>query len=129
MSGAARKPGRDDTIAVDGVSMTYRGGKGDMLALDKVDLVIERARFVTLFGPSGCGKSTLLRIVAGLETQSTGSVSLFGQTPLKAQQHKNISWIPQCPALLPWLTVRHNLLISRVINRRADRKPNPARQP
>jgi len=90
--------------------------------------VAER-EFVTLFGPSGCGKSTLLRIIAGLECQDFGTVTLFGQTPWRAAQQKNISWVPQSPALLPWLTIRDNALLSQRVNRRAERCPHPDRVP
>jgi NitT/TauT family transport system ATP-binding protein len=86
-----------------------------------VDLDLPEGSFTTLFGPSGCGKTTLLRILAGLQTQDSGTVSLFGQTPEAATKDKNIAWIPQSSALLPWRDVRANALLSQVVNKRADR--------
>jgi len=120
---------RADAICLDGVHKGYRRGDTVVPALSGINLTVERGHFVTLFGPSGCGKSTLLRIVAGLEPQSDGTVLLFGQTPAEASRRKNISWVPQSPALLPWLTVRDNVLLSQMINRRADRQPHADRVP
>jgi len=117
----------DDVIAIRHVEKTFQQAGNPVHALSDVELTIERGEFVTLFGPSGCGKSTLLRIIAGLETQTSGSVSLFGQTPAEASRRKNISWVPQSSALLPWLSIRDNALLSDVVNRGADRAPHPER--
>ncbi|OQP85350.1 sulfonate ABC transporter ATP-binding protein [Rhizobium rhizosphaerae] len=112
-----------DSIAVKGLAKVYGAGADRVEALGGIDLTIPRGAFVTLFGPSGCGKSTLLRILAGLEEKSAGAVTLFGQTPETAARAKNIAWVPQSSALLPWLTIRDNVLLSRRLNRRADRDP------
>ncbi len=120
---------RSGAIRLERISKRYRRGETDIDALSDIDLLIEQGHFVTLFGPSGCGKSTLLRIVAGLEAQSAGVVSLFGQTPAEASHRKNISWVPQSPALLPWLSVLDNVTLSQRINRSADREPHPERVP
>jgi len=118
-----------DAIRIERIAKNYRRGDTTVAALDNISLTVQQGQFITLFGPSGCGKSTLLRVVAGLELQSSGTVSLFGQTPAEASRHKNISWVPQSPALLPWLSVRGNVLLSRFVNRRADRRPHPGRLP
>jgi NitT/TauT family transport system ATP-binding protein len=122
-------PSRTDAICIDRVHKEYRRGKATVKALADITLTVEQGQFVTLFGPSGCGKSTLLRIVAGLEPHGDGTVSLFGQTPAEASRQKNISWVPQSPALLPWLNVRDNVLLSQFVNRRADRLAHPDRVP
>ncbi|MDR3475990.1 MAG: ABC transporter ATP-binding protein [Devosia sp.] len=124
---AASADAAPDAIDIRKVDKTYRRGATTVQALSDVDLTIERGEFLTLFGPSGCGKSTLLRIIAGLETQSGGEVLLFGQTPATASRRKNVSWIPQSSALLPWLSIRDNALLSDFVNRRADREPHPER--
>jgi NitT/TauT family transport system ATP-binding protein len=117
----------DVAIRVERLCKSYQGENGAVEALSDVTLNVRQGQFVTLFGPSGCGKSTLLRIIAGLESASGGRVSLFGQTPDQAARAKNISWVPQTPALLPWLSIRANVLLSQVVNRRADRMPHPDR--
>ncbi|WP_235890659.1 ABC transporter ATP-binding protein [Martelella alba] len=129
---AARKGPRDaafGSICVEKVEKIYESDRGTVRALSDIDLSIERGRFVTLFGPSGCGKSTLLRVIAGLEEQTAGAVSLFGQTPAEASRDKNIAWIPQSNALLPWLTIRDNVLLSQKINREAERRGKSLRIP
>ncbi|QJU53274.1 ABC transporter ATP-binding protein [Herbiconiux sp. KACC 21604] len=109
------------TIEISGVGRTYTRGSKTVQALTGVDLSIRQGEFITLFGPSGCGKSTLLRLIAGLDTQTTGDISVFGTTPKKASQRKDIAWIPQSSALLPWLDIKANASLSSVINKRADR--------
>lgn len=126
------KPTREthpNAIVLNGISKTFGRNKQTVNALVDVDLVIERGEFVTLFGPSGCGKSTLLRVIAGLEQQTEGEVWLFYQTPAEASERKNIAWVPQSSALLPWLTIRSNVMLSHVINRRADRGSYSERVP
>lgn len=75
-------------------------------ALAGVDLQIARAEFVTLLGPSGCGKSTVLRLMAGLETPTTGLVlrELRGDG-------SDIGYVFQEPTLMPWATVRDNVAL------------------
>ena len=53
--------------------------KPNVVALDGVDLEIEKNEFVCVVGPSGCGKTTLLNIIAGLETFDSGSVTMHGE--------------------------------------------------
>ncbi|TCN55870.1 NitT/TauT family transport system ATP-binding protein [Rhodococcus sp. SMB37] len=120
-------PRADSRIIVRGVHKNFGSGRDTFTALHDVDLEIQEGSFTTLFGPSGCGKTTLLRILAGLQTQDSGEISLFGQTPRAATREKNIAWIPQSSALLPWREVRANALLSKVVNRRADRRASPKR--
>ncbi len=118
-----------NSLQITGASKTYRRGKSEVKALSGVDLTIDKGSFVTLFGPSGCGKSTLLRMIAGLEPQTDGEISVFGMPPKEASHRKNIAWIPQSSALLPWLGIRSNAELSSVINRRADRARRSDRSP
>jgi multiple sugar transport system ATP-binding protein len=85
---------------------------GDTTVLDGIDLDIAAGEFVTILGPSGCGKSTLLRIVAGLETETTGSVSIDG-APMKglAPNARDIAMVFQSYALYPHLTVAENIAV------------------
>jgi len=117
------------TIELSDVGRTYTRGKKEVRALTGVDLTIKQGEFITLFGPSGCGKSTLLRLIAGLDTQTTGEISVFGSTPKEASARKDIAWIPQSSALLPWLDITANASLSNVINTKADRSGATTRRP
>lgn len=114
-------------IRISKVSRVFGHGKTSVTALSDVDLTIPEGSFVTLFGPSGCGKTTLLRILAGLEEHTSGEVSLFGQSPAAAGREKNIAWIPQSSALLPWKSVQQNARLSRFVNKAADKRTNELR--
>ena len=80
-------------------------------ALQDIDLSIEDGEFVTLVGASGCGKSTLLRILAGLETLTSGRVQCNGQ-PITAPGADR-AMVFQHYSLYPWLTVMQNIKFSR----------------
>lgn len=87
-----------------------------LLAIEDVDIEIPSGEFAALIGPSGCGKSTLLRILAGLIEASSGEVWLDDLTPMQATAQKQISWMAQKPALLPWRTVQANVALAQSIN-------------
>jgi len=80
-----------------GVSVTFPNGTR---AVDDVTLDVGPADFVALVGPSGCGKSTLLRLLAGLETPSSGDVLTSGGS---------LGYVFQDPTLLPWRSVLANV--------------------
>lgn len=90
--------------------------KGYLHVLKDIDLEIGSGEFVALIGLSGCGKSTLLRILAGLVQASQGQISLGQLTPSQATAKKQIAWLAQNPALLPWQTVLANVAMSQKIN-------------
>lgn len=89
-------------------------------ALAKTDLRISAGNFVALVGPSGCGKSTILKLVSGLLKATTGYVFLGGREV--GAQDVRIGMAFQNPTLLPWLTVRQNVMLPLKIVRhfRAD---------
>jgi NitT/TauT family transport system ATP-binding protein len=107
---------RASAIELSSVSKVYGYGAATMVALNDVHLSVEPGRFVSLIGPSGCGKSTLLRLVAGLEPADRGNVRVHGVAPGEACAAKLIGFVPQTPALLPWLTVLKNVTLPRKIN-------------
>ncbi|MDY6990899.1 MAG: sn-glycerol-3-phosphate ABC transporter ATP-binding protein UgpC [Thermodesulfobacteriota bacterium] len=83
---------------------------GDIQALSQVDLHVEDGQFCVLLGPSGCGKSTLLQIVAGLEPQDEGSVSLDEQAvDSLSPRERDVAMVFQSYALYPHMTVSQNL--------------------
>ena len=93
-------------LSATGVSKRF----GQVLALDKVSLEVDRGEFVTILGPSGCGKTTLLRIIAGLEIADSGRVDLGGTdiTALPANR-RPVNTVFQNYALFPHLTVFENV--------------------
>ncbi len=90
-----------------GVCKRYLSSGTDILALERIDLAVERGEFVVLVGPSGCGKSTLLQIVAGLESATSGQVLLDGQPTTHWGAERTL--IFQRPNLFPWLTALENV--------------------
>tara|TARA_Y100001960_G_scaffold109868_1_gene117750 strand:- start:169 stop:921 length:753 start_codon:yes stop_codon:yes gene_type:complete len=91
-----------------GVGHRYDPTPGSPMAVQGIDLDIHRHEFVAVVGPSGCGKSTLLRMVSGLLIPSDGEVSVFGKQVNGPRDDVGIVF--QKPTLLPWLTVRKNVL-------------------
>ena len=77
------------------------------LALQATDLDVAENDFITILGPSGCGKSTLLRIVAGLDQQTAGEVTLEGRRLSGPGADRGMVF--QSYTLFPWLTVRDNV--------------------
>ncbi|MBV8467812.1 MAG: ATP-binding cassette domain-containing protein, partial [Burkholderiales bacterium] len=83
---------------------------GNFTALDGIDLTIRKGEFVCLLGPSGCGKTTLLRILAGLEMQDAGTLSMAGRDIGKlAPGKRDYGIVFQSYALFPNLTVAENI--------------------
>jgi NitT/TauT family transport system ATP-binding protein len=78
---------------------------GDFIALDEVSLDIGRGEFFVVVGPSGCGKTTLLRILAGLETPTSGSLDIH--RPAGSERPLN-SMVFQGDSIFPWMTVWDN---------------------
>jgi NitT/TauT family transport system ATP-binding protein len=97
-------------VHVRGVARVFPGRKGhEVIALDDIDLDIAPGEFVSLIGPSGCGKSTLLRIVADLDSPTSGSLSVFGKSAHQARIDQDYGIAFQQAGLLPWRTVAANV--------------------
>jgi multiple sugar transport system ATP-binding protein len=105
------------TVGLDNIRKRF----GAVEVLKGVSLDITPGEFVTLVGPSGCGKSTLLRIIAGLERQDDGSVSIGGRSvDALRPKARDVAMVFQSYALYPYMTVRQNLALPLVM-RRLDR--------
>lgn len=85
---------------------------GPSQVLKGVSLDIAHGEFIALVGPSGCGKSTLLRIIAGLERQDAGTISI-GEELIDTQRasQRNLAMVFQSYALYPHLTVEENISV------------------
>ena len=96
-------------VQCENVTVRFTTERGTVVALDRVSLDVPRGGFVTLLGPSGCGKSTLLRVIADLVAPSTGRVAVLGGTPSAAREKRDIGFVFQDSALLPWRTALENV--------------------
>jgi sn-glycerol 3-phosphate transport system ATP-binding protein len=93
-------------VRISGVRKSF----GDVAVLHGIDTTIADGEFMVLLGPSGCGKSTLLRIVAGLEQQSAGDVSIGGRVVNDVEpKDRNIAMVFQNYALYPHMSVHDNM--------------------
>jgi len=98
---------------------------GTFKAVDDVSFDVAKASLTVLLGPSGCGKSTLLRMIAGLDTVTSGHITIGATdvTHLDAAK-RGVSMVFQSYALFPHLTVRENILFGLKVRRiaRAERE-------
>ncbi|WP_354259249.1 ABC transporter ATP-binding protein [Bradyrhizobium sp. F1.13.3] len=94
------------SVSIDGINKNY----GATSVLRGVSLSIADGEFLTLLGPSGCGKSTLLRILAGLEVQDAGSLSIGERAVDKLRpKRRDVAMVFQSYALYPHMTVASNM--------------------
>lgn len=107
--------GADALIEANSVSMSFGP---DRLALSDVTCAIRTGEFVALLGPSGCGKSTLLRLVAGLMSATSGSLTVASLPPEEARRSaRRVAFVFQEPNLLPWRTVTDNIRLPLELQR------------
>jgi NitT/TauT family transport system ATP-binding protein len=96
-------------VDINGVTLTYKGVSGGVLALQDASLAVGRGEFAAVVGPSGCGKSSLMKLVTGLVPPDAGDIVVFGD-PVKGPV-KIAGMAFQNPNLLPWRTVIENVLL------------------
>ncbi|HDR1319118.1 ferric ABC transporter ATP-binding protein [Pasteurella multocida] len=83
---------------------------GKAVVIDNLDLSIKRGTMVTLLGPSGCGKTTVLRLVAGLESPTSGQIFIDGEDVTKSSiQNRDICIVFQSYALFPHMSIGDNV--------------------
>jgi NitT/TauT family transport system ATP-binding protein len=96
-------------VELENVTHTYGRGDRQVRALDETSMRIEKGDFIALVGPSGCGKSTILKLVTGLISASTGYVFVGGREV--GAEPVRVGMAFQNPTLLPWLTLRENVML------------------
>ena len=98
-------------LTLDNITKIFTEDDGNEIrAVDEVSVDIEDGEFLVLVGPSGCGKSTTLRMIAGLETITTGEIRLAGgRINEKPPAERDIAMVFQSYALYPHMTVRENM--------------------
>jgi len=94
-------------IQIGKVSKVFSTGDREVVALDDINLDVQRGTFICLLGPSGCGKSTLLNAVAGFSPPTTGAILVDGK-PVQAPGPDR-GMVFQEYALFPWMTVEKNI--------------------
>jgi len=97
-----------NAVTISGVSKRFKGGT---IALEDIDLDIERGEFVSLIGPSGCGKSTLLRIIGDLIEPSAGSATVNAKPARQARRDHDYGIVFQDSVLYDWRTVARNIAL------------------
>ncbi|MDR0767768.1 MAG: ABC transporter ATP-binding protein [Methanosarcinales archaeon] len=95
-------------LVIENLSKKFKKGDTEILVLKDIDLSVKNGEFVTILGPSGSGKTTLLRIIAGLETYSSGSAILDGEMINGPGPKRGMVF--QEYSLFPWKTVLGNVM-------------------
>ncbi|MCI9636590.1 MAG: ABC transporter ATP-binding protein [Hungatella sp.] len=118
-----------DILKCEGVRKVYGTGSNQVIALDKIDLSIEKGEFVAIVGASGSGKSTLLHIIGSVDQPSEGRVVIEGtdisalnQEESAIFRRRKVGLVYQFYNLIPTLTIRKNILMPLLLDKK---KPNP----
>ncbi|MBI5363983.1 MAG: ABC transporter ATP-binding protein [Planctomycetes bacterium] len=128
---APAPPARPEPLVrLEGVSRRYLRGPTTVVALDAVDLEVQRGEMVALVGPSGCGKSTCLNLIAGIDRPDAGSARVLGVDLARASEgelvllrRRKLGIVFQAFHLVPHLTVAENVALPLAL----DGKRDPAR--
>jgi putative ABC transport system ATP-binding protein len=130
---ARDRGGSDPVIVLDRVSKSYEEAGRQRMVLHEVSAAFAPGEFVVLLGRSGSGKSTLLNLVSGIDTPTTGEVTVAGRALTRLSERErtlfrraNIGFIFQFYNLVPTLTVLENLLLPLELNGRAGAKDRAA---
>src|SRR4051812_1591503 len=101
---------------------------GESRALDGITFTADPGSFVVLLGPSGCGKSTTLRLIAGLDTPTSGTIRIGGRDVTRlAPAERGLAMVFQSYALFPHLTVAENIVFGLRVRKVRDREARLAR--
>jgi len=112
-------------LRLEGVRKTYRVGDDEVVALDRVDLIVGAEEIIALLGPSGSGKTTLCSIAGGILSPTAGRVVVGGRDisgysarELTDFRRDTVGFVFQTVNLVPFLTARENLLVVEEIGAR-----------
>lgn len=95
----------DQQLKLTGLSKTYRSLEGEVPALAQTSVAVPAGQFLCILGPSGCGKTTILKLLAGLETPSSGEILWRGRRGLPP----DLGMVFQDQGLFPWMKVGQNI--------------------
>ena len=99
---------RPVSLSVRGLTKQFGSARGTVTALENVSFDVHKREFMCVIGPSGCGKSTLVRILAGLETPTSGDLLVTGEKVTGPCPDRGMVF--QGYTLFPWLTVKENVM-------------------
>ena len=119
-----------EILRTENLMKVYGEGSNQVNAVDKVNLIIERGKFIAIVGPSGSGKSTLLHLIGGVDTPTSGSIyiegtdiSKYSSKELALFRRRKVGLIYQFYNLVENLTVKHNIeLPLKLDNRQVDKE-------
>ncbi|MCD7731751.1 MAG: ABC transporter ATP-binding protein [Oscillospiraceae bacterium] len=97
----------NSTIYVRDLQKVYSSAKGDVTAMKDVNINVMENEFVSIVGPSGCGKSTLLRMIAGLDTATSGQIVIQDNNIIGPGADRGMVF--QSYTLFPWMNVENNI--------------------
>ena len=97
-------------VQIRDVCYTYPGAQ-PVDALRDITFDVGHNEFLSVIGPSGCGKSTLLRLVADLLPVTSGQIQIDGAPAQRARQKRDIGFVFQEPALMPWRSSLKNVAL------------------
>ena len=96
-------------ISAKDLSLTFQTNDGPVHALKEINLDINKGEFVSFIGPSGCGKTTFLRVMADLETPTSGTITVNGLSAKEARMKRAYGYVFQAAGLYPWRTIGGNI--------------------
>ena len=123
----------ETVVQVRNVSKRFARDGFEVVALDHVDLDIERGDFIALMGPSGSGKSTLLNLLAGIDRATEGEVDVMGinlallsESQLAGWRNNNVGYIFQTFNLIPVLSAAENVELPLLLTKlsKTERRKN-----
>ncbi len=97
-------------ISIQNLTKRFQGSdSGSVLALDNINLDIQKGEFISLIGPSGCGKSTLLRVIADLIQPTSGTVTVNDKSAAQARKDRDYGMVFQNATLYDWRSILKNV--------------------